>query len=81
MSKKLFPLILLALFLVLPAASGRGTTGKPLTLADPYILEYEGRFYAYGTSARDGIAVYTGKIPGAGIPSGRRKSTVSADGS
>ena len=58
MNRKLFLLVLLALLLTPAAVSGRRTSGKPLTLADPYILEYEGRYYAYGTSARDGIAVY-----------------------
>ena len=32
--------------------------GKPLYLADPFIFEENGVFYAYGTYAKDGIAVY-----------------------
>jgi GH43 family beta-xylosidase len=32
---------------------------EKLPLADPFILSYEGKYYAYGTSDANGIAVYT----------------------
>lgn len=35
--------------------------GKTLDLADPYVLEHDGIFYAYGTNSRDGIPVYRSK--------------------
>ncbi len=31
---------------------------RKLALADPFILEYDGTFYAYGTHSRSGITVY-----------------------
>lgn len=31
----------------------------PVLLGDPYILLHEGKYYAYGTNASDGIEVYT----------------------
>lgn len=34
---------------------------KVLAIADPFILEHDGAFYAYGTRARNGIAVYSSK--------------------
>ncbi|MBO7741461.1 MAG: family 43 glycosylhydrolase, partial [Victivallales bacterium] len=33
--------------------------GKPVPLADPFILLHEGVYYAYGTYSGEGIAVYT----------------------
>ena len=53
---------------------------------DPFILLWEGKYYAYGTNARDGIAVYvsddllTWRVP-AGMPNGLalNKSDVWAD--
>ena len=52
--------LLLGLFFIL-ACQTACTKGEPLDLADPYVLEYEGIFYAYGTHARDGITVYRSK--------------------
>ncbi len=34
-------------------------SGQPVPLADPFIMLYEGTYYAYGTGPADGIAVYT----------------------
>jgi beta-xylosidase len=37
----------------------RPSDTNKVPLADPYILYYQGKYYAYGTSSPDGIAVYT----------------------
>ena len=41
------------------AAIGGDTGRRPVELADPYILLYEGHYYLYGTRYRDGIGVLT----------------------
>lgn len=51
---------LIVVFLVLLAAcsSEMATEQSLVPLGDPYILYYDGNYYAYGTNADDGIAVY-----------------------
>ena len=55
--KRLLLLPLALSMLVLPYACGSSAPADPVFLADPYILEHEGKFYAYGTDASDGITV------------------------
>ncbi len=52
---RLTAFVLLALLLQRPAT----VSGQPVPLADPFIMLYEGTYYAYGTGPSDGIAVYT----------------------
>jgi beta-xylosidase len=42
-----------------PLFNNQPTKATPVPLADPFILLYEDNYYAYGTNAKDGIAVYT----------------------
>ena len=47
--------IFIILFIFLSLAS---KVQSPVPLGDPFILLYEGKYYAYGTHAADGIAVF-----------------------
>lgn len=55
--KKIFALLLS----VCALCSVSAQEDNSLFLADPFVLEADGMFYIYGTSARDGIAVYKSK--------------------
>lgn len=56
---------LIAIFLILTLASCQNSPNdkpiemKPISLGDPFIMLYDDVYYAYGTSAEDGIEVYT----------------------
>ncbi len=47
--------IYIVLFIFIGLAS---KAQSPVPLGDPFILLYEGKYYAYGTHASDGIAVF-----------------------
>lgn len=51
------PISLILLFLFSLSIFAQQT--KPVTLGDPFIMLYNGKYYAYGTNAADGIEVYT----------------------
>lgn len=40
-------------------SSGQAGRAIPITLGDPFIMLYEGVYYAYGTNHKDGIEVYS----------------------
>lgn len=50
--------IILCGAVVSACSAGQEHPGEPLTLADPFVLFYEGTYYAYGTSSDDGFEVY-----------------------
>ncbi|WP_346856065.1 glycoside hydrolase family 43 protein [uncultured Draconibacterium sp.] len=54
---KVFGIFLLSIFGFMVSAQQSGSQKVPL--GDPFILYYEGQYYAYGTHGSDGIEVYT----------------------
>lgn len=48
-------------FILILTAFAAHSQGDPLAIADPYVLEYGGVYYAYGTGSRNGIVVYRSK--------------------
>ncbi|MDR1154320.1 MAG: hypothetical protein LBL04_06390, partial [Bacteroidales bacterium] len=63
--KQIFILIFTVVFnlFAAPASGGSRLHGlsedSPVFFGDPFIMLYEGVYYAYGTSGADGIRVYT----------------------
>ena len=58
----LLPLSLLCLSLVqAEPADGPAPEPRRVPFADPFILYYDGMYYAYGTSSPNGIAVMSSK--------------------
>ena len=55
--KRLF-LLIAALFATLGAMSRPADNFRKVPLADPFILLYDGVYYAYGTGAESGIEVW-----------------------
>lgn len=52
---------LVAFFVVTDIVAQNNVPCQKVRLADPFILLYNGMYYAYGTHAADGIEVYTSK--------------------
>ena len=48
---------LAAFALVFPTDCGAEAAAKPLEFADPFVLAYDGTYYAYGTGRPNGIPV------------------------
>lgn len=65
-------LLMVAFLLCFPVASKGNYKKEPVPLGDPFILLHKGTYYAYGTHAANGIAVYTSgnlknwEVPGGG---------------
>jgi len=57
--KILFVILHVLHFVFFPIGSIASPGTSPVYLGDPFVLLYDGTYYAYGTSSADGIRVYT----------------------